>query len=173
MLFKKCTEAITDISFMVNGVRYLKIELQNTVIEILIAILDVFRIAADFARTNRFGEFENAASKMTISLTWQIEAYADALGHPNKGGPEKQSLERLKDLNKRQDTLIGISSLVAIDVIDQKHDKTDRKIDYVSSTQTEIINQVTQVQQMLKEKTEDKTGPKSQEPPVITWEITD
>ena len=94
------------------------------------------------------------------------------MGHPNKGGPEKQSLKRLKDLNKRQDTLVGISSLVAIDVIDQKHDKTDRKIDYVSSTQTEIINQVTQVQQMLKEKTEDKTGPKSQEPD-ITWEITD
>jgi hypothetical protein len=88
--------------------------------------------------------------------------------HPGKGGPEKQALEHLKDLGKRQDRQVGIASLIGIDVLDQKHDKTDRKIDFVSTTQTTllssqttIINQVTQMKQMLKEKQEDKTGPKS------------
>jgi hypothetical protein len=57
VLFTKCAEAIADISMVVNGVRYLKIELQNTVIEILTAILDVFRIATVFARSKRFSMF--------------------------------------------------------------------------------------------------------------------
>jgi hypothetical protein len=83
------------------------------------------------------------------------------LAHPGKGGPEKQSLERLKDLNKRRDTTVGIASLVGIDILDQKHDRTDRKIDVVSSTQTDILSQVTQVKLMFKEKTEDRTSPKS------------
>jgi hypothetical protein len=94
-------------------------------------------------------------------------AYADALRHPGKGGPEKQSLNRLEELGKRQNTQVNISNLIGIDILDQKHDKTDGKIDFVSSTQTTIIstqstiiNQVTQMQHMLKEKTEDKTGPK-------------
>jgi hypothetical protein len=89
------------------------------------------------------------------------------LAHPGKGGPEKQSLERLKELGKRQNTQVNIANLIGIDVLDQKHDRTDGKIDFVSSTQTTIIstqstiiNQVTQMQQILKQKQEEKTGPK-------------
>jgi hypothetical protein len=58
VLFTKCTEAITDIASMVTGVRYLKVELQNVVIESLTAILDVFRIAASYAKSKRFSAFD-------------------------------------------------------------------------------------------------------------------
>jgi hypothetical protein len=152
---------------MVNGVRDLGIELKSTVIETLTAILEVFRIAAEFAKSKRFSTYQEQIEQSEGRTEISLGAYADALSHPGKGGPEKQSLEHLKELGKRQNTQVNIKNFIAIDALDQKHDKTDGKIDFVSSTQTTIIstqsiliNEVSQMQDMLKERTEDWTGPK-------------
>jgi hypothetical protein len=54
-LFSKCSDALTQISQLVKGVRFLSIELQNDVIESLVAILDVFRISTKYAKEKRLG----------------------------------------------------------------------------------------------------------------------
>jgi len=57
-----------------------------------------------------------------------------------------------------------------VDQLDAKHDKTDRKIDFMSSVQIDIYSQVTQVKQMLSEKREDKAPPKSPIPKAPSYE---
>jgi len=49
-LFTKCKDAITEIYMMVNGIRDLPMELQSLVVETLVAILEVFRIATQYAK---------------------------------------------------------------------------------------------------------------------------
>jgi len=66
-LFKKCTEAINDISSIVKGVRYLKIELQNVCIDSLSAIMEVFTIAADYARSKRWIVLRPKLKKLSLT----------------------------------------------------------------------------------------------------------
>jgi hypothetical protein len=94
-------------------------------------------------------------------LTRPIEAYAEALAAPGKSSPAKVALEHLKELSKKRAATIGIATYATVDLLDVKHDKTDQKIDYVSSMQ---INIYSQMKQMLSEKREDKAPPKSEVP---------